>query len=1109
MNKNTLLFGLAAAAALAVSCSGDAAKEYDRLKAGFDNPPREARTQVWWHWMNGNISKEGIRKDLEWMDRVGIGGFHHFDAALSTPQVVDKRLIYMDEGWKDAFAYAAKLADSLGLEMTVASAPGWSATGGPWVEPRDAMKKLVWRTLNVSGGSKLELTLPAAFDATGAFQNASAEGRGQASTGKYYEDIAVIAVPLPDDELSMAEMGAGITSSGGTFVLDELCNDDLTDGSVLPSPKEGNAWIQFSFPEARTIRAVSLSDGRGGGRMGAAGSASVWLEAGDDGRNFTRVAALQEGGAALRTISIPATTAKYFRVVYRGAEPLRQNPLGLGAAPARTSGTKVSELVLHSASKIHRSEDKSGFTAASSLASVLTPSSDSEAFASSEDVLDITSCMDKDGKLNWNAPEGRWKIYRFGFSLTGKQNHPAPAEATGLEVDKLDPDAWTRYFHTYIDMYKDAADGLVGKHGVQYILTDSYEAEQENWTPAMFEEFHSRRGYDLTPWMPVLAGAVIGSPEQSDAFLRDWRKTLGELIAANYDLLTKIAVEGYGMLGRYSEAHEGGRVYPVDGMDVKRSAAVPMSAMWVVAPWLGRTPDGEIVRSGYISDCQESASVAHVYGQNVAAAESLTAWGNVQYSYSPENLKAVADLELSCGINRFVIHESAHQPSDEYVPGFSLGGIGQWFNRHDTWAEQAGVWVDYMSRSCFMLQAGVNVADILVYYGEEANVTSLYGGRQPQLPFGYSFDYLNPDALLNCIEAGRNGSIVSMAGGTSYRILWLERNCSRMSVEVLRKLASLASKGVTIVGPRPTGTMGLQDDRVEFDRLVSEIWDKGRTNVFEDTSIDNALAASGLAPDIKSGTSELIRFLHRTMGDNEIFWINKPSDKAVKAEFSFRVSGLKPQIWHPDNGLIEDASYRSDGDRTIVEVPMVENDAVFVVFNGKAESSSFRVPELKENTLASLDGPWSVKFQEGRGAPESASFATLQSYTESKDQGIKYFSGAADYSIKASVAGSEGKIILDLGEVGNLAEVYVNGEYCGTAWKHPFRVDITSAVREGENDIRIKVVNLWVNRLIGDEQPDCTTRYTFTDARHYKADSPLLPSGLMGPVRIVSDTPVL
>ncbi len=1100
--KKILLAICSLAVLFSYGCSGT--NEAEELRAGFENPPQAARPQVWWHWMNGNITKEGIRKDLEWMDRVGMGGFHHFDAALGTPQVVEKRLIYMHDDWKDAFAYAVKVADSLDLQMTVASAPGWSATGGPWVEPKDAMKKLVWRTMDIKGGEHVSKQLPEPFRTTGAYQNSGAEGRGEAGVAEYYEDIAVIAVALPEGDKSMVEMGAKVSSSSGDFTLEGLCDDDIVNAGLLANEKGGkNSWIQFEFPEAQTIKAVSLADGRGGGRPGGNGRSNVWMEISNDGKEFAYAADLQSGSGVLRTVDIPETTAKFFRVMYRPQEAPRGggDMFGFGGpAPAAPKGTEVAELVLHTSSRVARAADKAGFTAAGSL--VMSPSrpAPSELFAGVEDVYDITSNM-KDGVLDWDAPEGRWKIYRFGFSLTGKQNHPAPAEATGLEVDKLDPVAWTKYFRTYLDMYKDASDGLMGARGVQYVLNDSYEAEQENWTPAMFDEFRERRGYDLTPWMPVLAGMVVGSPEESDSFLFDWRKTIGELITANYELLSDIAIKEYGMLGRYTESHEAGRVFPVDGMDVKKKAQVPMSAMWCCAPWLGRTADGEINRGVYIADCQESASVAHIYGQNVAAAESMTAWGNVQHSYSPENLKFVADLELASGINRFVIHESAHQPSDEFVPGLSLGGIGQWFNRHDAWAEQAGVWVDYMARSSYMLQAGLNVADVLVYYGEDSNVCSQFGSRQPLIPTGYNFDYLNPDGLINQIEYSK-GSLRSKSG-TEYKVLWLERNTDAMSLDVLRKIASLVNDGAVIVGKRPSFAPGLKDSREEFDSLVAEIWDKGRSNVYEKDLIDKVLAAENVMQDIIVDPSAGIRYLHRTLDNTEVYWINKPDKDYLNTSVSFRVSGKKPQIWHPDNGMIEDASYRIENGRTIVDLSLVPEDAVFVVFSGKADSDSYSKPALTETVAATVEGPWNIAFQTRRGAPETAVFDELESYTESEVFGIKYFSGVADYTKTVDLGKPEGRIIIDLGTVGNLAEVYVNGKFCGTAWKQPFKVDITDAVREGGNELQIRVANLWVNRLIGDEQPDCPEKITFTDARHYRADSPLLPSGLIGPVKII------
>lgn len=1081
---------LAATAIVLAGCgSPNGESEISALKKGFDNPPNEARVRVWWHWMNGNITKDGIKKDLEWMKSVGLGGVQHFDASLSTPTIVEKRLIYMDEGWKDAFAYAVKTADSLGLEMAIASAPGWSSTGGPWVTPQDAMKKLVWRTEIIDGGRHVSATLPAPFRTTGAFQNGAPAGRGTAGTGyEYYEDIATLAVKLPDTYKTMTELGVKVTSSGGRFSAGQLSDGDLSTGAVLPAEKGRSSWIMYEFPMKQTVRSITMS-----------GLAACALEACDDGKSFKKVCDLRGGRTAQSTISIPPTEARFFRVCVPAPKP-QSSMFGMGRPAPVAKGTMISELELNLISKVNQAEEKAAFSSTAKLSMRPTPAYEGEVFPSADDVLDITACVDTDGNLKWDAPEGRWKIFRFGWSLTGKQNHPAPAEATGLEVDKLDPDAWTRYFHKYLDMYRDASGGLLGKRGIEYILTDSYEAEHQTWTPKMPEEFRTRRGYDMLAWMPVLTGEIIGSPEQSDRFLWDWRMNIGDLYAANYDLLTTIAQKDYGMLGRYSESHEAGRAFMGDGMDAKRTAQVPMSAMWSSAPWLGRTPDGDYDRSVYIADCRESASVAHIYGQNIAAAESLTEWGGQSDDYQccPENLKAVADLELASGINRFVIHESAHQPVDDKFPGLSLGGIGQWFHRHESWAGMAGAWTDYLARSSYMLQAGKNVADILYYYGEDNSICSEFG-RSPKMPAGYEWDYCSPHALLNAISS-KKGTLIS-AGGTRYRVLLMDRNMDYVSVPVLRKIAELADDGTIICAALPKYAASLADDKDEFDALVSDIFKSGRKNVYTEVSISEVLNKEGIEPDVKFSEAGM-RFLHRTLGETEIYWINKPGKQRQSIECSFRTSGKKPQIWHADTGVIEEASYKSEGGRTTVTLDMVPDDAVFVVFNGKGETEQ-KLADKEETTLLTLDGPWTVKFQKGHGAPEEACFKELMSYTESDIFGIKYFSGEATYHNTVKLDKPDGEIVLDLGSVKNMAEVYVNGKLCGCAWKEPFRVDVTSAVKTGKNDISIKVANLWTNRLIGDEQPDCPQKVTFADVRNYRAGDALLPAGLLGPVKII------
>ena len=1049
------------------------------LKEGFQNPPAAAKAQVWWHWMNGNITEDGIRKDLEWMHRIGLGGFHHFDASQSTPQIVDKKLIYMQDDWKHAFEYAIRTADSLGFEITVASSPGWSTTGGPWVKPEDGMKKLVWRQVEARGGAS-GIRMPAPYTTSGPYQDVPVSGEGDLSRiPKYYKDIAVLAVKVPDGQQALP--AAKVRSSNGRFDYAALNDGDLSNARPLNKVAGGQSWLAFDFPKEVTVRSLVYA---------LSGTNEGWprpkptyaLESSTDGRNYTKICDIRPTGATLTTVSVPATRSKHFRLSI--------------LSPMQGGVTNIAEFRMLPYTRVNMSENKSGFSTEPKPTDNPTHADGQEVYARTRDIVDLTAKMDSDGRLDWTAPEGNWRIYRFGWSLTGKQNHPAPPEATGLEVDKMDSKAFGEYMRVYLDMYRDATKGLMGKKGIQYVLTDSYEAKQANWTPGMFDEFARRRGYDMHLWLPALAGEVLNSPAESDAFLWDYRKTMGELTAENFDLITEIAIQEYGMRGRYSESHESGRAFIVDGMDVKATSQIPMSAIW--------TPNGSVTETSVpdlsvrAADLKESSSVAHIYGQNLAAAESMTTFGP-GYAFCPANLKYVADVELANGINRFVIHESSHQPDDVHVPGMTLGPFGQYFSRHETWAEMAGPWIHYLSSSSFMLQAGRNVADVLWYYGEDSNVTNEFARPITEVPAGYQWDYCSPGVLLGEVSPDRNGGLTARSGAR-YQLLWMSQNMEYMSVPVLRRLAELARAGVQIGGRRALHPASATDSQEEFDALIRDIWDSGRANVHETADMRTALSEAGIAPD--ADVPEGFQFAHRDGGPTQIYWVNKPTADYRSLTVSFRTAGGKPEIWHADTGCIEEASYRVVDGRTEVRLDLVPEDAVFVVFSGRGKAAQ-EVKRAAEKAGAPLTGPWQVAFQAGRGAPASASFPALQSYTESDDPGIRYFSGVAAYSHSFEVEGTPGRILCDLGEVRDIAEVWVNGTYCGTAWKAPFRVDISDAVRPGANSLEVRVANMWVNRLIGDEQPG-VERIAYTDRQFYRADGTLIPAGLIGPVKFVN-----
>jgi hypothetical protein len=1097
----------------------------DQLKKGFENPPESARPRVWWHWMNGNISKEGIKLDLEWMHRVGIAGFQNFDAALATPQVVPHRLVYMTPEWKDAFRYATTLADQLHMEEAIAGSPGWSETGGPWVPPSQGMKKYVWSETVVEGGKPFTGTLAHPPSNTGAFQNIGVRDALAAPNGtkipEFYADAAVVAYRMPADDVPVEALHAKITASAGSPDAAMLSDGDLENTTKLPIPAEGqSAWIQYEFPQPETVRSVTMVT-KGVNwivsLVAGIGNPEKSIEVSDDGQNWRTIAKLADDRSPEQTVSFPAVKGKFFRVVFKRVPPPPRPAWAEGIDP-KSLGFKldqvpkdyeIAELVLHPDGRVNHFEDKAAFVPVPDLYEFATPPVDAGEAVAKNDVIDLTSKMKPDGTLDWTPPPGKWAVLRIGYSLLGITNHPATAEATGLEVDKLNHVYVKNYMDHYLDSYKDTVGAdMMGKRGIEYVITDSWEAGSQNWTDDMLEQFKKRRGYDPTPWLPVLAGHIVESSEASDRFLWDFRKTISDLIADEHYGQVQASLKERGM-GHYGESHESGRAFVADGMEVKKLNDIPMSAMWTQVPGVYKE------QYGYDADDRESASVAHIYGQNIAAAESLTA-AAAPWAWSPATLKPVADQELLNGINRFVIHESAHQPLVGKAPGLTLGPFGQWFNRNETWAEEAGPWVDYLARSSYMLQQGHFGADLVYFYGEDSNLTAIFADKWPDIPAGHGFDYINADGLIHELSVS-SGRIITKSG-MNYRVLGLDPYSRHMSLPVLRAIYKLVEDGAVVAGPKPTDDPSLADDQAEFRKLNDELFDDGtgvhhvgKGTVYAGASLADAFHALNLAPDFACTGAEgenAIRFAHRKLNDGDIYFVDNQTDRPQKIEAVFRVTGRVPQLWYAETGKSEPASYKITDGRTTVPLQFGPWGTVFVVFRQKAAAEARTLPDPVETQLTTLEGPWNVSFQPDRGAPPSITLDSLSSWSDNADPGVKYFSGTGTYTktiqAQANWFKKGASIWLDLGDVKNLAEVSVNGKKLGIIWHEPYRVEVTSALRPGANQLEIKVTNAWVNRLIGDQQPDATTKYTFTDVKPYKANSPLLPSGLLGPVRIYS-----
>ena len=1088
------------------------AQTADPLAESFKTPPDAAKPRTWWHWTMSNVTKEGITKDLEWMKRVGIGGFMLADVNSGGGQTVGAKIPFGTPEWFDAVRHAAAEADRLGLEMTIFSSPGWSETGGPWVKPEQAMKKLVWSETTVEGGKHFSGKLLAPPNNIGQIRNTGASYyTSDSKDTPFYADSAVVAYRTPANEVDAAAAKPTVTTNNGPIDGTPLLDDQLNTLLTIPAPKDGTAaWVQFEFPTPFFARAITLG-GRGGS---AAGIPVGRVLASDDGKEFRTLVTLpgtqlyRQG--MLRTYAFAPTTAKFYRIEMTGA-PIGPAPTMSQAPSAPAPQYVLSEAVLHSGARVQRWEEKAGFSFLFEYDSVPTPDAPADSTVAARDVVELTSKMNAGGTLEWDAPAGTWTVLRLGYSLTGAKNRPATPAGSGYEADKLSRKHMEAYFHGYFDPLQKALGPLFGK-SLRYVMMDSWEAGTNNWTDEIAGEFQKRRGYTPTPYLPALTGHIVENADVSDRFLWDFRRTLADLWAdAHYGVMAeKLREKGIGI---YAEAAGVSLEMPEDTLLNKSKVEIPAGEFWVrdLHP-----------RLMYLQDVRGAASASHVYGKPLTAAESFTGGG---YE-SPYTLKKVADYWLAQGINRLVFHTSAHQPLDT-KPGNTM--VGTHLNRNITWAEQAGPFFTYLARESHMLQQGQFVADLAYLLNEGAPSTPPIwaAGTVPTPPEGFDFDFINADVLLNRMSVAADGRLV-LPDGMSYRALVLPPT-DRMRPELLKKIRELVNGGAILLGPKPTRSPSLANypaADAEVRALAADIWGDldgvsrtiryvGKGRVVWGWSPAETLAAAKIPKDFDyaRGLDADLAWLHRRTKDADIYYVANTTDRARDFDARFRVAGREAELFHPDTGATEPADYTITGDRTVVPLRLAERESVFVVFRRVASAPSRRTSHPSTTTVATLDGAWEVAFPEKLGAPAKISFANLSSLTTSSDDGVKFFSGTSTYtktfSAKPEWLQSGAALLLDLGRVGDIAEVSVNGRALGQLWKAPYQIDVSSALQPGENKLEIKVTNQWTNRIAGDRAA-AADKKVLTElppgrgGGGFGGPAPLPESGLIGPVRILS-----
>jgi hypothetical protein len=722
--------------------------------------------------------------------------------------------------------------------------------------------------------------------------------------------------------------------------------------------------------------------------------------------------------------------------------------------------------------------------------------------ADTADVVDLSKNF-SGGVLRWSAPAGDWQVFRFGYTI-GDHAHVSTSSDgwQGYAIDVYSATAFQDYWDKIVEPLIADAGPLVGK-SLKNLFTDSWEIELANWTPTLREEFLRRRGYDLLPWLPVLAGKIISSREASDRFLFDYRRTLGDLAIDNHYKLFRDNAHKHSL--QIHPESGGPHAVPIDAQQCLGWDDAPMSEFWAWS-WTHRIGDANRFF------VKQPASAAHTYGHKLVLAEGFTTIGPHWQEKIWDNLKPTFDKALCEGLNQLYWHAFVCSPESEGLPGQQYFA-GTHLNPNVTWWEKSAPFFSYLNRCQWLLQQGNFHADVLCFYGDHVpNFAQLKKSDPAKILPGYDYDVITAEALIERASV-KNGEIV-LPDGQNYRILVLPDR-DQISLPVLKKISELVKAGATVIGPQPVrgeGRGDLTKTDAEVKRIGENVWSRrdmpGRA--ITGKTAREVLASDGILPDCEFLTPGDFDFIHRTAGDAEIYFLANRATNAVSTTCAFRVTGKTPELWNAVTGEHKFAAAFEEKDgRAFVPLDFNPCGSWFVIFRELSSThpvvAKANVVELK--TAQEIFGTWTVHFDPKWGGPESAQFNSLVSWPTREEPGIKFYSGTAVYEKTFQWKAESGKrkteIFLDLGSVRELAEVKLNGKSCGVVWCPPFRVDVSKALKLGENKLEIEIVNFWPNRIIGDASLPKEQRFTRTNIRKLTAKTPLEDAGLLGPVRLL------
>lgn len=1081
---------------LSQACSLRAGTE-DRLPAGFREPPLPARPSVYWAWVNGLTNAERMTVELEEMKAKGIGGVYIFDIGAQDPRgIVPAGPAFMGPESLEAIGHTVREATRLGMEVGLVTSSSWNC-GGPWVPPQYASMGLYHCQIAATGPTRLDTPLPMPALPGRA-------PRGPDGKPAYVKDVAVLAIPSPQ-RLAGHEFIFELAPPG-THTIDRVVlyntpsGDEKQYGPMHLLSKDFAIYASTESTEPASFREI--------------------------------VRAALEPNTEAQTFEFEPIRARYIKLLILSGHNPKFDRVQLGefevystdgvnvANAYHADGSKTAASLLHSSSALG-SETEQNWTAANihdgvksgPAGSWSSPGLPPLILEGPEAVIDVTDRVDANGHLDWDIPEGEWIVMRFVCANTGLSLRLPSPNSGGLAIDHFNAEATKFHFEYLLEKLREEL-GDFKDTALKQMYVCSYELSGSTWTPEFLAQFARRRGYDMTRYLPLLAGCTLKDHEAARRFDYDYRKTLGDLLVdAFYRTATELSNE-HGLLLCAEAGGPGPPLHqvPVDALKALGALDIPRGEFW---------------KEHNVWVVKETACAAHIYGKSQVDMEAFTSWRHWQDG--PFELKPIADRAFCDGANHFTFHTAAHNPSATDRPGW-VYHAGTHISPSIAWWPKAKPWIDYLSRCSFLLQQGLFVADVCYYYGDQGYNFVPPKQIDPSLGFGYDYDVTNAEVILTrmSVKDGR----VTLPDGMSYELLVLPER-DDIDLAVLEKIEQMVKDGATVVGPKPTRSTGLADFArrdAEVRTIADRLWGRcdgttvrediyGKGKIIWGKALRDILAERGIGPDFaafspRSDTQYPLDYIHRRTSEADIYFVSNRTDRWEDVACEFRVADRTPQLWMPDTGEIHSCKFdRDNNGNTRVPLRLAPYGSVFVVFRDKAEDLPMAERYPVSGDGWQLTGPWEVRFPEGWGAPPSKTFDRLVSWTDVEDEGVKYFSGVASYhntfDISADQLTPGKRIVLDLGEVRFVTEVYVNGQSQGTLWKPPFQIEITDAVRAGTNQLVVEVANTWSNRLVGDAQsPDgpkfCRTNIdrSLTWQVPWK-DTPLLDSGLLGPVRLI------